>query len=81
MKWFLAGLLFAALVGLGVVTAAVQVTNVHRRARIALLVEQLDGSRIGCSAAEDRFREAARVERLIALWQRFEAIMARRGGS
>ena len=81
MKWFIAGLAFAAIVGLAIATAAIQVGNVHARARIALVAERLDAARIGVEAERIRFRDACRIERLVALWRSFEATLAERGGS
>ncbi|MFO1050978.1 MAG: hypothetical protein U1F36_02030 [Planctomycetota bacterium] len=81
MKWMVAGLAFAAIVGLAIATAAIQVENVRSRARIARLAERLDAARVGCEADRIRFREAARVDRLIALWHRFEDVLAERSGS
>ncbi|MCC6784695.1 MAG: hypothetical protein IT457_17750 [Planctomycetes bacterium] len=81
MKWFVAAIAFAAVVGLSIATAAIQVGNVHRRARIAAIAERVDASRVAREAERIRFRSAASVDRLASHWHRFEAFMAERAGS
>ncbi|MBI5850227.1 MAG: hypothetical protein HZB39_04200 [Planctomycetes bacterium] len=78
MKWFVAAVAFAAVVGLSIATAAIQVENVQRRARIAAVSERAEASRIAREAERIRFRTAARVDPLVDLWRKFESVMAER---
>lgn len=80
MKWFVAAVAFAAVVGLSIATAAIQVENVQRRAHIAAVLERADAARIAREAERIRFRTAARVDRLVDLWRKFESVMAERAG-
>ncbi len=81
MKWLVAAITFAALVGLAISTAAIQVDNVKRRARIAALAERVEATRVEREAERIRFRTASRPDRLVELWRKFDAIMAERAGA
>jgi len=68
MKWLLAGLCFALLVGLAVGTAAVQATNVQLRARIQQQVDAADAERVALQAERVRFGRETEPARLVAYW-------------
>jgi hypothetical protein len=72
MRWFLAGLAFASVVGLAVATAAIETRNAHRRMRIQQLVDRLDAARIAEIAEQLRYRDATGLRQLVAHWLRLQ---------
>ena len=72
MRWFLAGLAFAAVVALAIATAAIDARNVHRRQRLQWLAERLEASRIALVAEELRFEEATSLRSLVGHWMRLQ---------
>jgi hypothetical protein len=68
MKWVLAGLLFAAVVGLAVTTAAIEVTNVRTRARIQASVDLRQALVIAREAERMRWSQSADPARLTRYW-------------
>lgn len=66
MKWMLAGLAFALLVGLAVVTVAIRARNLASRARIAAHDQQILSLYVECARREASGREPESTEVLLA---------------
>ena len=71
MRWALAGLAFAALVGLAVATAAVKATNVAARARLQALEQRILFHGVELARRTHAVHEATSAERLARAWRRF----------
>ncbi|MBK8975352.1 MAG: hypothetical protein IPM29_05465 [Planctomycetes bacterium] len=69
MKWLLAGLAFAAVVGLAVATAAVRAHNIAERAALQRLAERLEGARIEAAGERARLARACELRELIQRWR------------
>jgi hypothetical protein len=81
MRWFVAGLAFAAFVGLAVATASLRSHNVHARASIQRLTERLEAVHVQLAAERVRFAEATRPDELLRHWRRLEREMGQRSGA
>ena len=73
MRWLLAGLSFALLVGLAVATAAINTGNVQARSRIQAIVEQSRAVQIALEAERVRYSLAVAPEELVRHWLALEA--------
>ena len=73
MRWFLAGLAFAAVVALAVGTAAIDARNVHHRHRVQRLADRLEAAQITLVAQQLRFGEATALPNVVAHWLRLQA--------
>lgn len=77
MRWFLAGLAFAAVVALAIATAAIDARNVHRRQRIQRIAERLEAGRVALVTEQLRFRDATSLSKLVEHWLRLQAEIER----
>ncbi len=69
MRWFLAGLSFAVLVGLAVATVAVKATNVGTRARLNAIDQRILFHTVELARRMHAVREATARERLARAWR------------
>ncbi len=76
MRWFIAALAFACVVGLAVATAAIQAGNVRARARLEVLQERIYAVDIELAAERQRWVEITRLDNLVELWLRAEERLA-----
>lgn len=72
MRWLIAGLAFAAVVGLAVATASIRVGNVAVRARIQQLEDRIETFAVSTEALRERYRRATRPEDLLRMWRELE---------
>lgn len=78
MRWFLAGLAFASVVGLGIATAAIEARNIRARQRIQQIVDRLDAAEISVATERLRLRDATELRELVVHWLRLQELIERR---
>ena len=81
MRWFLAGLVFAAVVGLGIATAAIEADNIRRRQRMQRVADRLEAAHVSLIAERLRFRDATRLPRLVRRWLELQARLDQESGT
>lgn len=72
MRWVLAGMAFALVVGLAVGTAAIRAENAHRRAYLQMLSERFADLRVAQEHEWIAWRDATSLPRLVEYWLALE---------